>query len=95
MGHVVWDFCLTQMITNDKLKSIEHRVVANRVGPRISAAMFFKGKSPSSNYKVYRPVEELISAENPRAYKDFTLGEFFNRFISQSVGESRFDHFRV
>ncbi|XP_048425739.1 1-aminocyclopropane-1-carboxylate oxidase homolog 1-like [Pyrus x bretschneideri] len=31
---------LTQLITNDKFRSVEHRVLAGRVGPRISAACF-------------------------------------------------------
>ncbi|WJX85958.1 hypothetical protein P8452_68332 [Trifolium repens] len=32
---------LLQLITNDKFKSVEHRVLANKVGPRISVASFF------------------------------------------------------
>ncbi|KAL8171395.1 hypothetical protein V2J09_023199 [Rumex salicifolius] len=63
---------LLQMISNDKMKSVEHRVVANRVGPRISAAMFFNGLTPSP--RIYSPVQELVSAENPALYKEFTLG---------------------
>ncbi|XVF42357.1 hypothetical protein PTKIN_Ptkin01aG0355400 [Pterospermum kingtungense] len=30
-----------QLITNDKLKSFEHRVLANRIGPRVSVARIF------------------------------------------------------
>ncbi|KAG5579958.1 hypothetical protein H5410_050585, partial [Solanum commersonii] len=29
------------LTTNDKFKSIDHRVLANKVGPRISLACFF------------------------------------------------------
>ncbi|KAL8171392.1 hypothetical protein V2J09_023196 [Rumex salicifolius] len=84
---------LLQMISNDKLKSVEHRVVANRVGPRISAAIFFTGLTPSP--KVYRPVKELVSAENPALYKEFTLAEYYKSFFSRSVGEDRFGNFKV
>ncbi|WJX91662.1 hypothetical protein P8452_73401 [Trifolium repens] len=33
---------LLQLITDDKFKSVEHRVVAKHVGPRVSVAHFYK-----------------------------------------------------
>lgn len=61
--------CL-QMISNDKFKSVGHRVIASHEGPRISVASFFDGDFE----KPYGPVKELISESNPPRYKDFTLG---------------------
>ncbi|PHT38988.1 Deacetoxyvindoline 4-hydroxylase [Capsicum baccatum] len=51
------------LISNDKYISVEHRVLANKVGPRISVACFFStGASPSS--KLYGPIAELLSEDN-------------------------------
>ncbi|KAL5063079.1 hypothetical protein RYX36_024816 [Vicia faba] len=49
-----WGFF--QLITNDRFKSVEHRVVANHVGPRISVACFSCHRSSS---KLYGPMKEL------------------------------------
>ncbi|EPS65191.1 hypothetical protein M569_09587, partial [Genlisea aurea] len=49
-----------QLISNDEFKSSQHRVVANRRGPRVSVACFFTtGVMPSE--KEYGPIEELVS----------------------------------
>ncbi|RZC68624.1 hypothetical protein C5167_031793 [Papaver somniferum] len=45
---------LLQLISNDKLKGAEHRVLANRDGPRISVACFLNAKI-SNNTKIYGP----------------------------------------
>ncbi|PSS34896.1 1-aminocyclopropane-1-carboxylate oxidase [Actinidia chinensis var. chinensis] len=49
---------LLQLITNDKFKSVEHRVVAN-YDPRVSVACFFTGLLAST--KQYEPIKELVS----------------------------------
>ncbi|KAG9131904.1 hypothetical protein Leryth_022573 [Lithospermum erythrorhizon] len=45
---------LMQLITNDKFRSVEHRVVANLVGPRVYVACFFSGPVPAP--KLYGPI---------------------------------------
>ncbi|XP_074291049.1 1-aminocyclopropane-1-carboxylate oxidase homolog 1-like [Silene latifolia] len=84
---------ILQMISNDKLKSVLHRVRANRVGPRISAAFFFTGLATSP--KTCAPIKELISEQNPPMYREFTIGEFFANYFSRSLNEDRYKHFMI
>ncbi|CAA0814209.1 1-aminocyclopropane-1-carboxylate oxidase homolog 1 [Striga hermonthica] len=68
---------LLQLISNDKFISSQHRVLANRNGPRVSVACFFStGLMPSS--KIYGPIKELCSEDNPpkekKAFDDTKAG---------------------
>ncbi|XP_075515866.1 1-aminocyclopropane-1-carboxylate oxidase homolog 12-like [Primulina tabacum] len=49
---------LLQLITNDKFKSVEHRALASRMGPRISVANFL-GRDSGTNMKVYAVCSNL------------------------------------
>ncbi|ESQ42400.1 hypothetical protein EUTSA_v10014236mg [Eutrema salsugineum] len=69
-----------QLMTNDKFVSLEHRVLANRQGPRISIAIFFtSSKRPNPN--VYGPMKELVSEDNPPKYRDMTIQELHRRIL--------------
>ncbi|CAI0430139.1 unnamed protein product [Linum tenue] len=66
---------LLQLISNDKFISVEHRVQAKTIGPRVSVASFFStGFSP--NARMYGPIKELLSAENPPKYKETSIPDF-------------------
>ncbi|KAK2966106.1 hypothetical protein RJ640_001520 [Escallonia rubra] len=69
---------LLQLISNDRLKSNKHRVLASRGGPRISVVCFFVGPVRSS--KVYGPIEELISEGNPPVYREVQLDKYITKF---------------
>ncbi|XVF42349.1 hypothetical protein PTKIN_Ptkin01aG0354600 [Pterospermum kingtungense] len=56
---------LLQLITNDKFKSVEHRVLANRIGPRVSVACIFSTSHFQESNRLYGPMKELLSAKNP------------------------------
>ncbi|PRQ36511.1 putative deacetoxyvindoline 4-hydroxylase [Rosa chinensis] len=82
-----------QAISNDRLKSVQHRVLTNCVGPRVSVAYFFKGETAA---KSYGPIKELISDENPPLYKDFSIDEYHGKFFSQGLDErSGLDQFKL
>lgn len=83
------------MITNDKLKSVEHRVLANEKGPRVSVASFFSSALTPST-KVYGPIKELLSEDNPPRYKETTLRDYIQRSFSKVLeGASRLHHLKL
>ncbi|KAJ0088143.1 hypothetical protein Patl1_32576 [Pistacia atlantica] len=74
-----------QIITNGEYNSVQHRVLATTwEEPRISIVMFLnvvKWKGSGS----YGPLPELISAEKPAVYREFTKEEYFDNFYSKGL----------
>ncbi|OAY83023.1 1-aminocyclopropane-1-carboxylate oxidase [Ananas comosus] len=84
---------LLQLVSNDKFKSIEHRVLASAKGPRISVAVFF---NPSfDEKKPYGPVKELLSETNPPAYRDVTVAEYIMNYLTKGLTSSSLDAFKL
>ncbi|KAL9234414.1 hypothetical protein vseg_009288 [Gypsophila vaccaria] len=85
---------LFQVLSNDKYKSGEHRVYANPwQKPRVSIGTFF---GPGNNEDKYGPLEELISPENPKLYKELNFSELFNKFLTrESNSKSMANYFRL
>ncbi|GAA0183772.1 oxidoreductase [Lithospermum erythrorhizon] len=85
---------LLQLITNDKFRSAEHRAVANILGPRISVACFFPGTVPAP--KIYGPIVELISENNPPLYREILLSEYIMNFFSRGLEDRvNLDYYRL
>ncbi|KAK4732533.1 hypothetical protein R3W88_025521 [Solanum pinnatisectum] len=86
---------LLQLISNDKYLSVEHRVLSNKVGPRISVACFFStGPLPSS--KLYGPIAELLSEDNPPKYCATTVKAFSDYFRKKGLdGTSALLHLKI
>ncbi|KAI3958737.1 hypothetical protein MKX01_023413 [Papaver californicum] len=86
---------LLQLISNDKFKSAEHRVLANSDGPRVSVACFLNTKF-SDNTKIYGPSKEILSEENPAIYKYITMKEYTDHYFKKGLdGVSALNHFRL
>ncbi|KAJ0775663.1 putative oxoglutarate/iron-dependent dioxygenase, non-heme dioxygenase domain-containing protein [Helianthus annuus] len=86
---------LLQLITNDKFVSSQHKVVANKVGPRVSVASFFT-TGHIQNSKVYRPITELLSEDNPAKYRGTTIKEYLDYFNAKGLdGTSALLHFKI
>ncbi|CAA7026403.1 unnamed protein product [Microthlaspi erraticum] len=87
---------LLQLITNDKFISLEHRVLANRATrARVSVACFFStGVRP--NPRMYGPIRELVSEENPPKYRETTIKDYSAYFNAKGLdGISALLHFKI
>lgn len=82
-----------QIVSNGKFKSVDHRVVCSRVGPRMSVAFFLSGVSVPP--KLYGPIKELVSEKNPPLYREFTLSEHFGKFFSGALDQSILDSYKL
>lgn len=85
-----------QIMSNDKYKSVEHRVVMNsHEEARVSSAIFYNpGKRGDSVF--YGPLPELVSSENPPKYRNFTMPEFLGTFFKRELASNALiEHFKI
>ncbi|CAH9098193.1 unnamed protein product [Cuscuta europaea] len=69
-----------QVLSNAIYKSVEHRVIVNSEEERVSLAYFYNPKSDL----VIKPVEEIVTPENPALYPPMTYAEY--RLYMRSKG---------
>ncbi|KAL3603514.1 hypothetical protein D5086_004373 [Populus alba] len=65
-----------QLITNDRFKSVEHRVLVGQVGSRTSVACLFYPGTANYNSKPYGAIKELLSDNNPPRYRETNMAEY-------------------
>ncbi|XP_038877352.1 1-aminocyclopropane-1-carboxylate oxidase homolog 1-like [Benincasa hispida] len=85
---------LMQLITNDRFKSVNHRVLSKHEGPRISVAGIFSTTLLPSD-KLYGPIKELVSEEKPAIYRETTIRDFSIKFQSDGLGTSTLKHYKL
>ncbi|XVF71971.1 hypothetical protein PTKIN_Ptkin12aG0083400 [Pterospermum kingtungense] len=86
---------LMQLITNDKLKSVQHRVAVTRTNPRVSVAALFFPSVPNM-VKPYGPIKQLVSEKNPPLYRGTNVQEYVAFQRSKApYASSSLPHFKL
>lgn len=89
------NFACVQLVSNKRLKSVEHRVVASsKRAARISVASFCNTNLRTST-RLYGPIKQLTSdMDNPPLYRGTTVGEFLSHYDSKGLdGRPALDYF--
>ncbi|XP_022723093.1 deacetoxyvindoline 4-hydroxylase-like [Durio zibethinus] len=86
-----------QLLSNDKFKSVNHRVLAKNEGPRISVACFLTIEdNPGKASRLYGPIKDLISEENPPIYRDVLVKDYLSNYYSKGLnGNSSLSPFKL
>ncbi|GFZ01550.1 2-oxoglutarate (2OG) and Fe(II)-dependent oxygenase superfamily protein [Actinidia rufa] len=85
---------LMQMTTNDKFKSVEHRVLAQPIGPRLSVACFFLPNSKRIA-KPFGPIKELLSENEPLFIENSCAMNILPFKTNYGLVESALPHYKL
>ncbi|KAK7293109.1 hypothetical protein RJT34_15970 [Clitoria ternatea] len=89
---------LLQLISNDIFTSVYHRVLSSNRGPRVSVASFLSNTHDPAkgSSKIYGPIKELLSEENPPIYREISVGELMAHHFAKGLdGNSALQPFRL
>ncbi|KAL4204855.1 hypothetical protein AMTRI_Chr01g111810 [Amborella trichopoda] len=87
---------IVQVWSNDAYESAEHRVVVNSKRERFSVPFFYN----PSHYEFIKPLEELLSKDNPPKYSGYNWGYLFtsrklSNFKKMTVENLQVHHFKA
>ncbi|VAH24873.1 unnamed protein product [Triticum turgidum subsp. durum] len=82
-----------QIMSNGRFKSVEHRVVANAVGPRVSVACFFRTDRTAASTTVIEPIV-VTDGDGGARYSSTTAEEVVQRHYKVSSALQQ-QHFRL
>ncbi|XP_026398679.1 1-aminocyclopropane-1-carboxylate oxidase homolog 1-like [Papaver somniferum] len=87
---------LLQLMSNDRLKSVEHRVLDNLEYPRASVACFFHGTHLEQPTRKSGPISELLSESDRPKYRETTIDEYIRNYNAKGLdGKSALTLFKL
>jgi gibberellin 2beta-dioxygenase len=88
---LIIDVYVWQVLTNGRLKSVRHRVVANSVKPRVSM-IYFAGPAPAERVA---PLPQLMGHGEQGMYRAFTWADYKKAAYRSSLGDNRLAPFEA
>jgi isopenicillin N synthase-like dioxygenase len=83
-----------QLVSNDRFKSVEHRVVASSVGPRVSVVCFFRTNGAAAAASVLASI--VTDGDGKARYRSTTVEELLRHSRAKGLdGTSALHHFRI
>ncbi|KAF7044715.1 hypothetical protein CFC21_053909 [Triticum aestivum] len=82
-----------QILSNDRFRSVEHRVVANTAGPRVSVACFFRADAST---RVLAPIVAGGDGDGRARYRSTTVPEMLRHYGAKGLdGVSALQRVRI
>ncbi|CAL5033107.1 unnamed protein product [Urochloa decumbens] len=83
---------LLQLVSNDNVKSGEHRVLATSTGPRVSITSY---PTNAGSTRAYAPIKELLSDKKPALYKETLASDYRRHCAAIGLGNKGLPNFKL